>query len=614
MCGISGFYSKKLGESDIQRAITAQNHRGPDSNGYFLETPFALIHNRLSILDLSDLAHQPMRSQDGRYLLTYNGEIYNYQQLRSEYQVAVNSSGDTELLLELFSKIGTDVFSKLNGIFAGAIYDTQKKSLLLFRDHLGIKPLYYYRSEEDFVFASELKGISALVGKKESLKPSKAAINTFLHLGFIPAPLSIYDNVQKLEPGSWLEFDGKEVVTNTYWQPLFPKDPPSRPRFEDSKKQLNDLLHESVSGQMVSDVPVGAFLSGGIDSSLVTALATKYSGQKLKTFTIGFKEAKFDESEHARKVSKHLNTDHTEFILSTDDAKEQVLNLLNIYDEPFGDSSAIPTLMISKLAAAEVKVILSGDGGDELFFGYNRHVWMDRLLKYRLLQNGKTIAPLIKSVPHTKFKRLGDLLDVYDDSMKNSHYFSQQALFFSEYDLDSMMSSGWRKKIDRDESNSIGSNINAHTLPFWDLTNYLPDDNLTKVDRASMFHSLEVRVPLLDYRVVEMALKLPLEHKYHKGHTKHILKEVLYDYVPKKLFDRPKQGFSIPVNEWLRSDLRFLIDDYLNEAVIEEQGIFNYSEVRKIKDQFLKGNNLFFNKIWSLTLIQKWMIDHHLDR
>ena len=632
MCSISGFVSQNFSRSHIQRMNRSMAHRGPDASGIFFNEAqqVAMAHNRLSILDLSENANQPFYSSCGRYAMVFNGEVYNYADLRAKIEVfsrekailnaksknievvtenkLFRTNSDTEVLVEGFAFWGMNMAEKLNGMFAFAIFDQQDEILYLFRDRMGIKPLYYFQKEDDFAFASEIKGLTSLLQDQE-LPINETAIQSFLHLGYIGENQTIFENIKAFPAGSVGIYQNKQLKILPYWQANNKITERTLSDETNAKKSLKALIEKSVEKRLISDVPVGTFLSGGTDSSLVTAMANKLHPNKLKTFSIGFKENKYDESKHAKKVAEHLKTDHYEFILSHDEALEQVANLTNIYDQPFADSSAIPTLLVSKHAKKHVTVALSGDGGDELFMGYGMYNWAKRLENPLI----KTLRPLLKTGlamhPNHRYKRAASLFQKHTQTKK--HIFSQEQYLFSESELNGLL-----KKPNQEfntEKPSLERKRELSTVEqqaFFDLTHYLKDDLLVKVDIASMQHGLEIRVPLLDHRIVEFALNLDQNLKIKKGAHKYLLKQVLYDYLPQSLMERPKWGFSIPLDEWLGKELRPLIDQYLEEGLVEAAGIVHFSEVKKLISRFDKGHKYLYNRLWLLILLHKWLYEN----
>lgn len=617
MCGIAGYYSHKniFSKEDLEKMTNALAHRGPDSYGYFTDEVAGLGHRRLSILDLSANGNQPMHSHNNRYVISFNGEIYNYREISNELKllkpnanINFNSSSDTEVILEAFSYWGTNFVEKLNGMFAIAIYDKQEQELYIYRDRIGIKPLYYYWNGSDFAFASELKSLAGL--KNISKTINQDAVYYFLNVGFIPAPMSIYNQIRKLKPGTVLHISKNKINHHYYWNP---KAQIKENVIDTEKKALvkvSDLLTSSIQYQMKSDVPFGVFLSGGTDSSLITAQAVNQSTVKLNTFSIGFKESKYNEAIYARTIANYLKTNHYEFIVSYKDAIELIDEMMGVYDEPYADSSAIPTMLVSKLARKYVTVVLSGDGGDELFFGYGSYHWAQRLNNPTTQFFRHQILAAL-SIFGNKYKRAAKLFDYVDEHDINSHILSQEQYFFSQKELNELLTNPFKKIIGNvfDISHwSYTRTLNEmEKQAVFDLNYYLPDDLLVKVDRASMRYSLEARVPYLDHRLVEFALNLSPKLKYKNGTTKYILKEILYQYIPEKLLKRPKQGFAIPLEEWLKNELRYLIEENLSKTVVEKFNFVKYPIVEKLKKDFFEGKNFLYNRLWVLIVLHKWL-------
>jgi asparagine synthase (glutamine-hydrolysing) len=616
MCGIAGYFSKNnfFSRNDLENMTGILAHRGPDADGFFYDNVVGLGHRRLSILDLSSNGNQPMYSQNKRYLMVYNGEVYNYKEIANEirYKRKTNdlnfhSSSDTEIILEAFVEWGTDFVHKLNGMFSIAIYDTLNQELFLFRDRIGIKPLFYFWNGSDFAFASELKALKQVKNIPRDI--DEEAIYYYLNSGFIPAPFSIYKNIRKLKPGMALKISSEGMDSDIYWSI---KSSVKKEIIKDEKKaliKLSDLLMSSVLYQMKSDVPFGVFLSGGIDSSLLTAQAVNLSSVKVNTFSIGFEESKYNEATYAKGIAGYLRTNHHEFILSYKDAIELIDKNIAINDEPYADSSSIPTMLVSRLARKYVTVVLSGDGGDELFFGYGAYQWAKRLHN-----------PLIKFFRHplssafstlsNKYQRGAKLFEYYRESDIESHILSQEQYFFSRQELMEMLC----KKPENFLNSTL--DISHYSFPrkisamekqaIFDLYYYLPDDLLTKVDRSSMKYSLEARVPYLDHRIIEFALNISPHLKYKNGITKYLLKEILYQYIPQKFFQRPKQGFAIPLEQWLKNELRYLIEDNLSKSVVENFNFVKYSYVKQLKESFFSGKNYLYNRLWALSILHMW--------
>jgi asparagine synthase (glutamine-hydrolysing) len=612
MCGICGYYGRNsFHQDELKKMTAALAHRGPDADGIYSDETVGLGHKRLCILDLSALANQPMLSHDQRFLITYNGEVYNFKKIAAELKMNFSTASDTEVILEAFIKWGVDFVNKLNGMFAMAIYDKQKTELILYRDRLGIKPLFYYWNENKFAFASEIKSLLEIDTIKNSRALNDAAVNAFLHLGYIPEPLTIYKNIFKFPAGHYCRINSttNAIEPVSFWKPEDQVKKNVATDFRSAKQTFGELIKSSVAYRLISDVPYGTFLSGGIDSSLVTAVAQQQTGN-LKTFSIGFKESKYNEAGFAKSVADYLKTDHHEFMVSEDDALQLINELTSVYDEPFADSSAIPTMLVSRMAREHVKMTLSGDGGDELFLGYGAYRWAQRLNNPLINFLRKPIA-LSLSTMGDREKRAAHLFRYNDSERIRSHIFSQEQYFFSEDEIKNLVRPSFDISIAVSQDfSSLQRVLSApEAQAFFDLKYYLKDDLLVKVDRASMHYGLEVRVPLLDYRIVEFALNISPELKSQNGIDKLLLKETLYDYIPKKFFERKKQGFSIPLCQWLKKDLHFLIDEYLNEAVISKFDIVNYKAVEELKLKFGKGNDYLYNRIWLLIVLHKFMIE-----
>lgn len=609
MCGITGFISKQLNQEHLQMMTDKLSHRGPNAEGfYFNETDkIGLGHRRLSILDLSESANQPFYSDDNRYVIVFNGEVYNYREIQKKYNITCKTTSDTEVILKGFILKGVEIFKEFNGMFAFTIWDSYKKELFIVRDRLGIKPFYFYQKDGEFLFASEIKALTSI--KKFNYNPQ--AIADFLYLGYTPEAVTFYEGIQKFPAGYYGIFKNNELQTFPFWraEEKIERQKRNFNSLSDAKEELRNLLTSSVEYRLISDVSVGTFLSGGTDSSIVTAIAQSISDKPVKTFSIGFKEAKFNESAYAKEVAKHLGTEHHEYILSQNDALGLFDSLLDHYDEPFADSSCIPTMLVSQMAKREVTVALSGDGGDELFMGYGAYKWARRMNNPFLGMPGKVAAPIMKSLGNNRVKRVSDLLNYGAKSKIKSHIFSQEQYYFTQKEINKLLSSNYKKLTPAiTEEYSFDRKLSAtEEQAFFDLKHYLKDDLLKKVDIASMVHSLEVRVPILDYRVVEFALNLDEKFKVQKGVDKFLLKELLYDYAPKKLFDRPKWGFGLPLGKWLREDLSYMISENLSKESIESAGIVNYEIVQKIKKDFLSGQEHLYNRLWLLILLHKWI-------
>ena len=612
---------------------SALAHRGPDDSGIWTdaEAGIALGHRRLAIIDVSPLGHQPMSTADGRYIVTYNGEIYNYDVLAAHLRqagVIFRGRSDTEVLIEAFARWGVrETLAECEGMFAIALWDRETRSLTLARDRLGIKPLYWSNSDGRFFFASELKALHRHPDWRPAIDP--AAITSFLRFGYVPAPHSIYRDTYKLEPGTLLTVSGEnEPHIERYWdlRGIAAQRQPASPGDElDQLAELDTVLRRAVRNEMVADVPLGAFLSGGIDSSLVTALMQTQSPRPVRTFSIGFAQEGYDEAGHAKRVAAHLGTEHTEFYVEDEVARAVIPHLPEWYDEPFADSSQIPTQVVSRLARQHVTVALSGDGGDELFGGYTRH---------RLAEQAETTRTLVpqplrrvvgyaidKLPPATTAATLrwlpGRLRPVHGEQK-----LAKLAALIGEADAEAVyrrlvslwpeperLTPGvsepqgllWDKHIA-----ALCPNV-AERMMLLDALTYLPNDILTKVDRASMAVALEVRVPLLNHRVVELAWRLPLSMKLRRGTSKWALRQLLYRHVPAALIDRPKQGFSVPLAAWLRGPLACWADDLLSPAALAGNGFLAPAPIVQRWREHRRGTRDWSQSLWAVLMLQSWL-------
>ncbi|MGZ4959597.1 MAG: asparagine synthase (glutamine-hydrolyzing) [Methylomonas sp.] len=641
MCGITGFVetSSSLNTALARDMANAIAHRGPDDAGVWADTDagVALAHRRLSILDLSPAGHQPMLSSDGRYVIAFNGEIYNHLELRRDMEqgadIVWKGHSDTETLLAAISAWGVEkALAKSVGMFAFALWDRAERILTLARDRLGEKPLYYGLQNDVFMFGSELKALKAHPAFAGEI--DRDALALYLRYNYIPAPYSIYKGIQKLLPGSYLQVSvGLDPKITTYWSASATAETGQRTWFAGSeteaKKELERLLTQSISGQMMADVPLGAFLSGGVDSSAVVALMQAQSSRPVKTFTIGFREEDYNEAEYAHAVAKHLGSEHTELYVSPEQAMAVIPLLPHIYDEPFADSSQIPTWLVSQLAREQVTVSLSGDGGDELFGGYNRYfmgqaIWnkLDRLpLPLRTavarLMTGfspdhwntgmSAIRPLLPG--RLRFYNPGDKLHKLAGVLRSESPENLYLGLVSLWEDPANIVIGSREPAtvltDRDQWPDLSDF--THRMMALDTLTYMPDDILVKVDRAAMNLSLETRVPFLDHRIVEFAWRLPLSMKIHQGQGKHLLRQILYDYVPEPLIDRPKMGFGIPLDSWLRGPLRGWAESLLDESRIKQEGYFNPAPIRKKWEEHLSGQRNWQYHLWGVLMFEAWL-------
>lgn len=609
MCGIAGFVSNKFSGKELELQTNCLSHRGPDATGIFFDEAegMGMGHRRLSIIDLSGAANQPIYSADGRFAMIYNGEVYNFQSLRQKLSShSWKTHSDSEVVLELFAHYGAESFAWLNGMYALAIYDKELKKLTLARDPVGIKPLFYYYDGDSFVFSSELKSIKKLYPQ---LSVNKESIPYFLHLSYIPAPLTIYKNVFKFPSGNYVEIgleNGKAKMP--FFQPFWKIEDHIRPSVisdeTEARQQLRDILFKAVERQLISDVPSGTFLSGGIDSSAVTAIASKVSSTKIKTFSIAVVDGKVNEAPYAAAIANYLGTEHYELPIHQHDILDMVPQLLNVYDEPFGDTSAFPTMLVSKLARKYVTVALSGDGGDEQFMGYGMYTWAERLrnplLRFlrRPLYAASTLAP-------SYYRKAGRMLN-YQASAVKSHIFSQE--YFQDQELKRLLGFNGYSFEDINQPLSSPRTLTAkEQQSFWDLVYYLQDDLLVKVDRASMKYSLETRVPLLDLEVLKFSLNLHEDLKVKNGQSKYLLKSILYELVPASYFDRPKWGFGIALEKILQNELRPLVENYFTKKIIGKHGFMNADKAIKLKENFYKGDTSSYFRVWLITVLHWWL-------
>jgi asparagine synthase (glutamine-hydrolysing) len=620
MCGITGLadFRKKSDEAVLRRMTGAVSHRGPDDEGLlFVETASAQVglgHRRLSILDLSAGGHQPMQFQ--QLSIVFNGEVYNFRLIRSELEglgYTFGSHSDTEVILKAWHKWGPACLEKFRGMWAFALYNHDTEQLILCRDRVGVKPLYYYHYESLFLFGSELKALAQHPSFTREI--DQQALSLFLQYGYISAPFSVFRNTRKVLPGHYVVLDRNgSRKEHCYWSPanwvvrgMQEREIWLAKNESEVVAELEDLLAGAFSLRLVSDVPVGIFLSGGIDSSLVASLLQKNTSARLKTFTIGFHESAYDEAADARKIAEHLGTDHAELYCTAKDARDVIPLLPALYDEPFGDSSAIPAFLVSGLARKAVTVALSADGGDEQFFGYNtyenalgRKMAMDRL-PAALRRGAGAAAELLGAAGGTRFRKLAAAL-----GGSNTVLFDQ----FSKYLLeDEARRLGAASTLAHPSLVEVPQDAEFHQLmALYDLRTYLPDDILVKVDRATMGASLEGREPFLDHRILEYSLRMPLEWKFRNGTRKYILKKILAKHLPPALFDRPKRGFSIPVAEWMRHDLKDMVHHYLSSKKVKEAGLLNASATTGILRRFMKGSRHpgDAQKLWYLLVFQLW--------
>lgn len=647
MCGLAGFLTNDptlLSKTeDILSAMTDSiSHRGPNDSGVWFDVGvgIALGHRRLSIVDLSTAGHQPMISASGRYVIAFNGEIYNHLELRLDLDGSIKSwnwrgHSDTETLLAGFEIWGIEnTLKKAVGMFAISLWDRQENTLILARDRVGEKPLYYGFQKNTFLFGSELKAFKLhpdFLGQID-----RDALCSYLRYCYIPAPQSIYKGIHKLLPGTFLKVKlggggcNQVLTPNSYWSLdetcLRAIENPFQGTDKEAIQTLDSQLKNSIELQALADVPVGAFLSGGVDSSAIVSIMQANSMKKINTFSIGFQEAAFNEAVHAASVAKYLGTDHVELYITSEDALKVMPLLCKIYDEPFADSSQIPTYLVSQLARKSVTVALSGDGGDELFCGYNRYLLANSWPKIEFLPYAarKAVGHLIKSVPPVVWDELFGKIGTLGPFPSNmADKLGKLAKHLVRVGDMNQLYGSLVSTIEDPESIVLGASTSGVNLlgdykslsfrdakermMFLDAMTYLPDDILVKVDRASMSNSLETRVPFLDHRVIELAWRLPVEMKVRQGQSKWILRQVLYQYVPKNLIERPKVGFSIPLGEWLRGPLREWAEELLSAKRLSQEGFFDHNAVSKIWHDHLRGKENHESLLWCLLMFQAWL-------
>jgi asparagine synthase (glutamine-hydrolysing) len=647
MCGITGFITKsrQYNLADTAKAMAdTLYHRGPDDGGEWAdpENRVALAHRRLAILDLSPAGHQPMQSHDERYILVFNGEIYNHLELRKQLDFNNwRSSSDTETLLACFSAWGIEKTLPLcHGMFALALWDRAEKTITLARDRMGEKPLYYGMQGTDFLFGSELKAIKAFPGFNNNI--DRDALTLFLKHNYIPAPHSIYQEINKLHSGCYLKIKLASLESGALPEPVpywslketveWGKQNPFDGTPEDAIDSLEHVLTKSIKQQQISDVPLGAFLSGGIDSSLIVALMQKNSGQAVKTFTIGTDSAEHNEAEHAKAVAKHLGTEHTELYVSAQDSLDIIPSLPALYDEPFADSSQIPTYLVSKLAQQKVTVALSGDAGDELFAGYNRYFWAQNIwnkISWLPRPARKALSGLLYSLSLDQWDALNQHTRKFQPERIRTNHLGDKVHKLAErlatvHDLDSLyrsLVSEWNHPesvvLNGSEPQTILTQpelwpkLHDHRerMMYLDSMTYLQDDILTKVDRAAMGASLETRVPFLDQDVIRLAWQMPMEYKIHKGQGKWLLRQLLYRHVPREMIERPKSGFAIPVAQWLRGPLQEWADDLLDETKLNQQGYFDAKQISQRWREHRSGKRNWQYSLWSVLMFQAWLED-----
>ena len=631
MCGICGkldFYGKGASEDLIKRMTDSLAYRGPDDEGAYISVPIALGHRRLSIIDLSPSGHQPMSNEDGSIWLVFNGEIYDFQRHRLMLMSTghrLKSRTDCEVIIHLYEEYGTDCLDHLNGMFAFALWDSRNMQLWLVRDRLGIKPLNYYWDNNKLIFASEIKAI--LCDPSVSREIDREALDLYLTLNYIPAPWTIFKNIRKLLPGNYLLANKNGINVVRYWD--IPLDSGPAVSVSDNKRDLDGykrnlyrLLEDAVTRRLISDVPLGAFLSGGVDSSIIVGLMSRNSSRPVKTFSIGYKDMpSFDETGYALEVARFNNTDHQEFNLDYRDVLEAFPEVLENLDEPFADSSAIPTFIVSRHTRNHVTVALSGDGGDELFAGYKMYQgerWSRYYGLIPLFFRNRLIIPLADILPDARDKRALEMARIIKKFVKGmSNSFSErfynwreiftfpmrQGLLMDPLDKNLYLDI-IRNTVETEKDRFPDDSINL--MLYMDVKGLLQGDMLTKVDRMSTANSLEVRVPFLDYTFVEYVFRIKGDMKLRGKTGKYILMESFRHILPPSVHNRPKYGFEMPVGAWLRKELKFLIDEYLNRDLIKRQGIFNFEVIDELIKNHMRSRRDTSWHIWNLIVFQYW--------
>lgn len=622
MCGIVGYINlngQDLGpeENYLPSMCHSIHHRGPDDSGELVMGPVAMGMTRLSIIDLST-GHQPICNEDGKIWIVFNGEIYNYQDLRKlvlSKGHTLKTTSDTEVIVHLYEEFGIDCLQHLEGMFAFSIWDSEKKRLLIARDRMGEKPLHYGVFSGQLIYGSELKGILAHPRSKRELNVE--AFQKYLAFEYVPAPLSIFDGISKLMPAHFLLVENGQFKTGCYWTPKISKEKLTE---QESSKRLIELLSTSTKLRLIADVPVGVFLSGGIDSSSIAALATQVSSEKVKTFSIGFSDASFDESAHAEAVARHLGTEHHKAIFSPELARETLEELWEFLDEPIADASVVPTFFLSKMTREHVKVALAGEGGDELFGGYPTYQAHKLAGVWRRVPHAirtKVLEPAIRSLPVSmnnlsfdyKAKRF---IESANQTPVDRHFRWMGSLPLNEQ---MQLIRPDVLALTRDEqilpdalklsSGHLDDDVVSQIMKV-DMVTYLPDDLLVKSDRSSMAASLEVRLPFLAYPLVEFALSMPSSYKVHRMTTKYLLKKAVSPLLPEAIMKRPKKGFGIPVAKWLRKEFKPIVDELLSEEFIKKQGIFEWKYIERLLDEHESSRFDRRKQLWTLFMFQWW--------
>lgn len=614
MCGIAGYFSPegKYKKEQLQIITDTLAHRGPDASGYFIENAAGLGHRRLSIIDLSEAANQPFFSHNQRYALVFNGEIYNYKEIEEELKIVdknfqPKTTSDTEIITEAFAVWGVEFVHKLNGMFTIAIYDREEQTLFLFRDRMGIKPVYYHFDGANFVFASEIKALTKLsIDKTLDLN----ALKDYLFLEYVPGEQTIFKSIRKISAGFFLKVSVNGLEKKQYYDIAEKYTEQHFGSEEQYKEGFLNQLKKSVKYQSISDVPIGAFLSGGTDSSLICSVFQEQNTNPVNTFTIGFDVKEFDETEYAGKVAEILKTNHSLTHIGEKEALSFVEKISESYDQPFAVPSTIPSYIVCREARKRVTVALSGDGGDELFMGYGYYNWHKRIHNISRAGGyaGRKLVSVLLAQLNNREKRVSRILDYRNYEKIWLHAWSQEQYMFSEAEISKLTGVKYSHSTLSSEWEKINS-MNIHPferISLFDIKNYLADNLLYKMDIASMASSLEVRVPYLDHNLVEYAINIPLKYKISNGEQKYLMKQALEKYLPKDLVYRKKWGFPAPVGNWLQSDLSFMIEKYLNEKKLKQHGLFETKFVNDLVKKFRSGETFHYKRIWALIVFQMW--------
>lgn len=610
MCGICGYIShNKINDNVLCEMRDTMVHRGPNDAGIWQTEEkgryIGLAHRRLSIFDLSELGHQPMVTDDGNYAIAYNGEVYNFKEIRQELLqrgYSFKSECDTEVVLKSYVEWKEECFARFNGMFAISIWDKVADRLVLARDRMGVKPLYYYHKNAELVFGSELKPIMKYPEFSKNIRMDM--LGNFLCNKYIASPDTIFKNTYKVIPGTYIVYHNNEVHTAKYWEAVEKKQIGSEAQersFEECKKELDEIINDAVAKRLAADVPVGVFLSGGIDSSLIAAIAQKQMSSPIETFTIGFYDKERNEADRAKEIADYLGTKHNELYVEEKDILDLIENITTYYDEPFSDSSQLPTMLVSKLASDNVTVALSGDGGDELFCGYKMYDWSYIAQKTDFIGSMLYHFPGMNAIKEKLHPELRAFINNRDKDYKTQLFID----VMTEQAMKILPGVGINPKFEYEEALKY-KNWQERRMVL-DMLTYLPDEVMAKTDRASMKYSLEVRNPLLDYRLVEKSFSIPHKYKYHGNDKKYILKQMAYDYIPRKLLDQPKKGFGVPLRKWLRTVLSGEVQKYTSEVFVKGQGIFDPAAITCLVEMQKKSDKIMYSSmLWSYYMFQKW--------